>query len=554
MAEHICNRCCIKFDKPWKLERHINGKRRCKLNTRAENHKCNYCNNNYSSKYYLEKHIKICKQKNNEQKDINNEHHDVNNDNPENSNTNQNVILDEINNSNVSVDSSTNNNNNNNSNIAINSNNITNLNIPNFIYPFGYEDMSYITDDEKLRILTSNRAIIEALKVIYSKPQNCNIYRPNANKDNISFISMDVKNIDNENIQDIISNDDESESESEIIETANSTEEESIHNEPRQDASSFEEDIESETEQEIQRNKHYRKKNIKDKEIKEGNFDISIQSIKYKSIINKLTKNATDFLLRLLHACKYKLTCQDQLCILENIEDNRIHVSRDFYIEYVVNFLEAQFRDIVYKDIFKKYDLMIRKEQNFKTNKLETVKNLIKELERFITDKKQDTIDEDLLTNQIWAEEKENRDDINITDERNNLEENEIELTPRFRFFEDMKELEMKYFSEHGMSIGNLYKYRKILLERAQREVNILSEEYNNQRIKDKIIRKLIKNNTFTLISRLKDIRFINPSRLVSGTDTKRFSKLSFREQNIPDCLINYIKGATEYEGFFNFS
>ena len=42
---------------------------------------------------------------------------------------------------------------------------------------------------------------------------------------------------------------------------------------------------------------------------------------------------------------------------------------------------------------------------------------------------------------------------------------NELENTPRYKFFEEMKELEMKFFSEHGMTIGNLYKYRKILLE-----------------------------------------------------------------------------------------
>ena len=542
MSEFICNTCCTKFDKSWKLERHINGKRKCKSHIEMFNHLCNYCNNNYSTKYYLEKHMKICSKKINYENNGEVQRPEFN--------------LNTIQNSNVSIDSSTNNNNIIHSNNAINSNNnnnnITNVNIPDFIYPFGYEDMSYISDDEKLRILTSDRAIIEALKVIYSKPQNCNIYRPNANKDNIAFISIDIKHTKQTNSD---ANIQVNNSDDEVSVSEDSTQEESIHNEPRHDESSFEEDIESESEQNIDRQKQYRKTNITPNTITIQDFDISTQSIKYKSMCNKITKNATDFLLRLLHACKYKLTCQDQLCILENIEDNRIHVSRDFYIEYVVNFLESHFRDIVYKDIFKKYDVIIRKEQNFKTNKLETVKNLIKELERFINDKTINTINtinEDFLTEHIWTEEKNNRDDIDITDNRNNLEENEIEDTPRYKFFEDMKELEIKYFSEHGMSIGNLYKYRKILLERAQQEVNILSEEYNNQLIKDKIIRKLIKNNTYTLIRRLKDIRFIDPLKLVSGTDTKRFSKLTYKEKEMPVCLINYIKGITEYEGFID--
>jgi hypothetical protein len=544
MAEYICTICNNIFDKQWKLDRHYRSKRKCKKINKEELYNCDICNKNYSTNSNLLRHKKKCIT---DQTEV--ERQEINLDNVQNSNL-------DVNSNNTTNNNTTNNNTN--SNNTINSNNTTtNINVPDFIYPFGYEDISYISDDEKLRILTSTRAIIEALKVIYSKPQNCNIYRPNANKDNISIISLELKeSIDNNhnqnniissknNLDDIVSEID--------IDNRNINLEESIHNEPVHGESTFEDEIDSESEQiqYEQRQKQYRKNNNQintELNINAKDFDMSVQSIKYKSIINKITKNAMDFLLRLLHSCKYKLTCQDQLCILENIEDNRIHVSCNFYIEYVVNFLESHFQDVVYKDIFKKYGIIIRKEEDFKTNKIETITNLIKELKKFMKDTKQDTIDEDFLTKQIWTEEKEKRNDTNITDQRNNLFDNEIENTPRYNFFNEMKELEMKYFSEHGMSIGNLYKYRKILLERAQREVDIIAEEYNNKTLKDKIIRKLIKNNTFSLINRLKDIKFIDPSKLVSGLDTKKFSKLTYAQKEIPDCFINYIKGITEYE------
>ena len=57
-----------------------------------------------------------------------------------------------------------------------------------------------------------------------------------------------------------------------------------------------------------------------------------------------------------------------------------------------------------------------------------------------------------------------------------------------------MKELELKFFTEHGITIGNIYKYRKILLERAQKEIDIMETEYNDKIIKAALISKLINN------------------------------------------------------------
>jgi hypothetical protein len=66
---------------------------------------------------------------------------------------------------------SNNNNNNNNNSITINNN----ISLPNIINPFGCEDISFITDDEKLGILKSYNGVELALEKIYSKHENLSL-------------------------------------------------------------------------------------------------------------------------------------------------------------------------------------------------------------------------------------------------------------------------------------------------------------------------------------------------------------------------------------------
>jgi hypothetical protein len=236
--------------------------------------------------------------------------------------------------------------------------------VPNFIYPFGFEDMSYISDDEKLRVLTCKNPILEAIKVIYSKPQNCNIYRPNSNKDNVKILGLSLvnhkKNFEDERYieQEFPIDDDDDEtidSSDEIIV------EESMHHIPRQDLSDYENDIEDNSQAENRRVRIVRKEKTGldkyDVNLIPDDYNITVENIKYSDISKKITTNAQDFLLRLLHACKYKLTCEDQMCIIENIDENKNKVSNDFYLKYIVNFLETHFTDINHKNIFTPLDI-----------------------------------------------------------------------------------------------------------------------------------------------------------------------------------------------------
>jgi hypothetical protein len=336
MEEYICNRCNFIFDKQWKLTKHSSGRRKCKPILEREEYECDYCHNKYSSNSNLTRHKKTCKMNNQGNQLLDNPTQVNSNNTIPIQDNNLPITLDRTSNTNVNVGNATTNN---------NSNNTTNINMPNFIYPFGFEDMSYITDDEKLRILTCKNPIIECIKVIYSKPQNCNIYRPNSNKDNVKVIELSLinhnKNFENERyIEQEFPVDVSDASDSEVQNNNLEDEEESIHDVPRQDESSFEDDIEDEADIQNRKRRIVRKEKTGldkyDVNLVPTDFSIAVENVKYSDISKRIIKNSKEFLLRLLHSCKFKLTFPDQLCIVENITENSIKVSNDFYLKYIL--------------------------------------------------------------------------------------------------------------------------------------------------------------------------------------------------------------------------
>ena len=271
--------------------------------------------------------------------------------------------------------------------------------------------------------------------------------------------------------------------------------------------------------------------------------DIIVKSKQLKNMYDLIVYNALKYLDKLLYSCKYKLSFEDQLCIAENINNMRIKMNNNVYLDNIISILETQFRDKLYKEIFHKYEHMIRFNAEFKEEKIKAVKLLLKDLNRFIADRTHRTIDDEFLDTQIWSEEIHRNPNTNPADERNNLHTNNIEDTPRYKFFEDMRELEYKYFDEHGISLGNLNIYRKLLLERAQKEIERVEREYNDKKLKDELIGKLIDDKKYTLERRLKQIKFVDTSSLIPGLDTRKFGKITYDgNAKIPDCYINYEK------------
>jgi hypothetical protein len=530
MSSRDCNICGIHFEFPYLLERHINGKRKCKLrDIQDTTNICNYCNNNFATKYTLTNHFKICKKKkeqeNNIENNIENNNKEDTQDNIEeniknniennllNSSNNNNTVitnntLDKVislardilnarddlestdqmllglinylqntnnvenlnnslsiikdnkdnkvkniqnnNNSRTNtlnntlnnilnqnqIQNSTINSNSNNNNNSITNNNIT---LPNIINPFGCEDISFITDDEKLQILKSSNGVELALEKIYSKPENRNFYKPNANKDNVSVLNKDMK----------------------------------------------------------------------------------IQVKKQKQFNEQMINHGVLVMERMFYTCKNRLSFADQLLIWNNIEENRELLRFESNLTTILSVMETCFQDAISKEIFKKFSDKINREETFRLEKLNIVKELLIELERFNNDRNNITIDDDFLRTEVWTKEEHKQSNVDGSEPCNNLALRHMENTPRYNFFQEMKSNEFEYFDMHGASIGNIIEYRKILLQRAKAEIDRISDEYKNHSINEnnnlanEIADKLINEPRLQMRVQLSRVKFINDTNLI---------------------------------------
>jgi hypothetical protein len=96
MSDRVCGTCGMRFEYPYLLERHINGKRKCKpIDNSRSNFHCQYCNNNYASKYSINNHQKICKAKKEAEVQVQNgiQNEDIQENNNENNKINTSDLL-----------------------------------------------------------------------------------------------------------------------------------------------------------------------------------------------------------------------------------------------------------------------------------------------------------------------------------------------------------------------------------------------------------------------------------------------------------------------------
>jgi hypothetical protein len=363
-------------------------------------------------------------------------------------NNNDNRVVN-INNQNNSKTSTINNTLNNNSNSNNNNNNNTitinnNISLPNIINPFGCEDISFITDNEKLGILKSYNGVELALEKIYSKHENRNFYKPNANKDNVSVLNKDMK----------------------------------------------------------------------------------IQVKKQKQFNEQMLNHGILVMERMFYSCKNRLSFEHQLLIWNNIEENRNLLRFESNITQILSIMETCFQDTISKEIFKKFSDKINREETFRLEKLNIVKELLLELERFNNDRNNITINDDFLRNEVWSKEEKNEVDVDSSDSKNNLAMRHLVNTPRFKFFEEMKLNEFEYFDMHGVSIGNIIEYRKILIQRAKVEIERITNEYKNHNI----------NNDGNLTTEVTD-KLLNEPRLQMRIklDKVEFNDKYLIEDNLED-------------------
>ena len=84
-------------------------------------------------------------------------------------------------------------------------NNIT-INCPNIIYPYGYENISFVSNTEMLDILKCSNSLVSLFKKVYSHLENKNFNKRNMNNDSITYFNhnYDVEVSNEKDFNDII--------------------------------------------------------------------------------------------------------------------------------------------------------------------------------------------------------------------------------------------------------------------------------------------------------------------------------------------------------------
>jgi hypothetical protein len=273
-------------------------------------------------------------------------------------------------------------------------------------------------------------------------------------------------------------------------------------------------------------NRNFYKPNANKDNVSVLNKDMKIQVKKQKQFNEQMLNHGILVMERMFYSCKNRLSFEHQLLIWNNIEENRNLLRFESNITQILSIMETCFQDTISKEIFKKFSDKINREETFRLEKLNIVKELLLELERFNNDRNNVTINDDFLRNEVWSKEEKNEVDVDSSDSKNNLAMRHLVNTPRFKFFEEMKLNEFEYFDMHGVSIGNIIEYRKILIQRAKVEIERITNEYKNHNI----------NNDGNLTTEVTD-KLLNEPRLQMRIklDKVEFNDKHLIEDNLED-------------------
>jgi hypothetical protein len=431
--DRTCIRCGKEFRFPSQLERHLKNKIQCKI--KSQNYICEHCNKPYSNKYNLINHTKICKIKINNENQNNNLQNNLQNNlnNNLHNNVNLDVLLEMIN----------------------NVNNILNLFVKN--------------NGQQANALPANIA-----NLLQAHNSNINVDASNnqvANTNNNNIIINNIQNNINANItEDMIYpfgyEDIKFIPKEEMIQILKS---------PIGAQLALER-----TYSKLENTNFYKRNSNKDV-ITTIAKDMTIKVDNSQDFTNKIANNGTLLMERMLLECDSNLDFKDKMSILANIEEIKKSLKFQVNLEGILRFLEGHYQSDASKAIIKKF-LKSLVSNPIKQRKINIAKEMIKELENFNEQLASGKITEEFLKEEVWSKKiVQNKDKLENHENHflNNLNLRYYKETPRYKFYKKMEEEEYNYFQVNGLSVANVYKYRKILLKRANNELNRICAEYN---------------------------------------------------------------------------
>ena len=230
-------------------------------------------------------------------------------------------------------------------------------------------------------------------------------------------------------------------------------------------------------------NRNFYKQNIGKDNISYLDSNLDIQIYKEKDFHDKLLYQSVEFMYRICFKCRDKLSLEDQIVIMKNINiiEKTLDMKNDV-ANLVSVMLERDFMNVSRRDLIQKFNYKLQNDLSFKDDKVKFLKEIKKELNSYYVSKTNTTISDNLLKNEAWSKKEETEPNIRKEDIYNNLNMYYINDTPRYKFFEEMKQDEINYLQEHGFTIADIKELINIHSERNKEELAYIDSTYDKDR------------------------------------------------------------------------
>ena len=233
-------------------------------------------------------------------------------------------------------------------------------------------------------------------------------------------------------------------------------------------------------------NRNFYKQNIGKDNISYLDSNLDIKIYKQKDFQDKLLYQSVEFMYRICFKCRDRLTLEDQIVIMKNINiiEKTLEMKNDV-ANLVSAMLERDFMDVSRRELIQKFNTRLQNDNSFKDDKVKFLKEIRKELNSYYVNKTHTTINDNLLKDKAWTKSEETESNVKKEDIYNNLNMYYINETPRYKFHQEMKEDELTYLKDHGFTIGDIRELIKIHSDRTKMELLHIEETYDKERVEN---------------------------------------------------------------------
>jgi len=243
-----------------------------------------------------------------------------------------------------------------------------------------------------------------------------------------------------------------------------------------------------------QEHKSYFKQNANRQQVEVINNQFNTKVFTDRQFKDEMIKNLIIAVQRMFYICKNDLEFAEQLVLWQNIKllktnyTNCLKIKNENELPSNVKTIMDNIYNLVFEnkaneqicDNFALFKTKITKDAKYKDSLLNLLQSIIKELEDYNKDLENITIDEEILQS-YWLLPEES---IDLNHKDNNVLQNDYIETPRYKYFEDMIEVENDKLNENTQSVGNINEVHKIRDERKEEEIKRIVDYFNLSKIR----------------------------------------------------------------------